>query len=322
MKRFVILIVVVLVVVALWTGGWFFLSGEVRRNVEALALADGVTTPRLTCGGLNVTGFPFRFDVDCADARVVDGDAVIDVSGLRASVLVYRPTHILASARGPMTFTDAFTGSKSRLDWSGLEASLRLDGWRLARLSVSAHDLAWTDTLMSESLIAEAPLAELHLLDIPEQHDAERGLAALAVYGTVKGLNYPNLTIGAGDAEIELEATALPDDVRRLGEPDMLRRWQADGGNLRLVSIHGTDGDSDLTAEGNLALDASGQANGQVNIASTGVAERIGPLLAEPYRTLVLGNPAADGSYSNVLNFRAGGIYSGLIPIAAIPPLF
>jgi len=322
MKRFVVLLVVILAVVAIWTGGWFFLAGEVRRNVEALAMADGVTQPRLTCGGLNIGGFPFRFDVDCADARVVDGDALIDIAGIRASVLVYRPTHILASAKGPLAFTDSFTGSKSRVDWSGLEASLRLDGWRVARLSVSGHDLVWTDTLFGETLIAQTPLAELHLLDMPEQHDPERGLAALAIYGTVEDLAYPNMTIAAGDTKIEAEITALPDDVRRLGEPGMLQRWQADGGTLRLVSLRGTDGASELDAEGNVALDASGQAEGQINIASSGVAERIGPLLIEPYRTLVLGNPAADGSYANVLNFRAGGVYSGLIPIAAIPPLF
>lgn len=322
MKRIIILLVVVLVVVAIWTGGWFFLAGEVRRNVEALAAADGVTAPRLSCESLNVSGFPFRFDVDCANARLVSGDMVLDAPGLRASVLVYRPTHILASARGPLRMADAFTGSQSRVDWTGLEASLRLEGWRISRLSVSGHDLKWTDTLFGESLIAEAPLAEMHLLDIPEQHDAEQGLAALAGYGTVQGLSYPNMTVAAGDATVELEVNALPDDLRRLGEPGMLQQWQADGGALRVVSVRGRDGGSELNAEGNLALDATGQAEGQINIASTGVAERLAPLLAEPYRTLVLGNPADDGSYANVINLRGGGIYSGLIPIAAIPPLF
>jgi hypothetical protein len=44
--------------------------------------------------------------------------------------------------------------------------------------------------------------------------------------------------------------------------------------------------------------------------------------LDEPWRTLVFGTPAADGSYSNQLNFRNGGVFSGLVPIASIPPLF
>ena len=52
------------------------------------------------------------------------------------------------------------------------------------------------------------------------------------------------------------------------------------------------------------------------------MAERIGPLLEEPWRTLVLGTPTADGSHANQLNFRAGGIFSGLVPIASVPPLF
>ena len=102
MKQIIILGAIVVLVVAVWTGGWFFLAGEVRKNIELLASADGVTTPRVTCETLSVGGFPFRFDVDCQKGRVVNGDLVVDVPELRASVLVYRPTHLLTSAVGPV----------------------------------------------------------------------------------------------------------------------------------------------------------------------------------------------------------------------------
>ncbi|HTM76137.1 MAG TPA: DUF2125 domain-containing protein [Devosia sp.] len=322
MKRIIALLVVIIVLVLLWSGAWLFLAGEVRKNIVLLADADGITTPRLTCETLNISGFPFRFDADCTKAQLVSGDVAVDVPGLRASVLVYRPTHVLASALGPVEITDAFTGSKSRVSFASLEASARTDGWRLARISLSGTEVNWSDTLLGENLIAKSALIDLQLGDIPEQHDADRGLASLAGYFQIRDLVAPGFTIADGNAEIEVEVNGLPDDVRLFGEPDALVNWRAAGGQLKLASIHATDAESDLKASGTLALDPQGLLDGQINIASTKVVDRIGPYLAEPYRTLVMGSPAPGGSHTNVLNFRGGNVFSGLLPIASVPPLF
>jgi hypothetical protein len=322
MKRIIWLFVAIVVVIALWSGAWLFLSGEVRKNVVALADADGITTPRLTCDTLNISGFPFRFDVDCASAQVLDGDMVVDIAGLRASMLVYRPTHLLASALAPVKIKDTFTGSQSTLNFATLEASARTNGWQIARIALNGTQVNWSDTLMGDNLIAKSAMIDLQLGDIPEQHDAATGLAALAGYFQAKDLVAPGFTIANGNAEIEVEVNGLPDDVRLLAEPDALLNWRAAGGQLKLVSAHATDGDSDLKANGNLALDPQGLLDGQIDINSTKVAERLEPYLIEPYRTLVLGNPAADGTHTNVLNFRGGNIFSGLLPIASVPPLF
>ncbi|MCS6759530.1 MAG: hypothetical protein MO852_11635 [Candidatus Devosia euplotis] len=89
-----------------------------------------------------------------------------------------------------------------------------------------------------------------------------------------------------------------------------------------MSALNGTDANSNLDASSALQLDPHSQVDGQITITSSGVAERIGPLLEEPWRTLVLGMPEPDGSYANQLNFRAGGIYSGLVPISMIGPLY
>lgn len=321
-KRIIILGSVIAVVVLVWTIGWFVLAGVIRQNMEAQALADGVSSPKVTCGTLDVGGFPFRFDVDCTQARVVSGDLAVDVPAVRASVLVYRPTHAVASAQGPVAIEDSFTGTRNTVAFASLEASVRLEGWRIGRLSVVGQDVVWSDTLVGEAIIAQSPVVELHLLDMPEQHDPAQGLAALAGYARAEAVAWPALTLTGANAEAELELTGLPDDVRNWGDPALLQRLQQAGGGLRIVSVRGTDAAATLNAEGNLALDPQGLVEGQISIASTGVAERIGPLLQEPWRTLVLGTPAQDGSHANQLNFRAGAVFSGLVPIASIPPLF
>lgn len=321
-KRIIILGSVVLAVIVLWSAAWLVLAGVVRQNVDALALADGVTTPNVTCATLNVGGFPFRFDVDCSSARIVSGDLVVDVPGIRASVLVYAPTHVQASALGPLQLTDNFTGTRNGVAWSKLEASVRLSNWRIGRASVVGADMVWSDTLFGDVVIAQSPQVELHVGDIPEQHDAERRLAALALYARAQAVAWPGLTLTDSNTEVQLELSGLPDDVRNWGDPLLLQGMQQAGGTLKVVSIHGTDAASTLDAQGEIRLDPQGQLDGEIAITSTGVADRIGPLLQEPWRTLVLGTAKPDGSHANQLNFRAGAVFSGLVPVAAVPPLF
>lgn len=321
-KRIIILGSIVLAVIVLWSAAWLVGANLIRQNIEAQAQADGVTEPRLTCGGLGVSGFPFRYDVDCETAEIAMGDIVLDVPGVRASIRVYAPTHLLASALGPLQLTDSFTGTRNSVAWSALEASVRINDWRIARASISGKDLVWSDTLMGETLIAQSPLAEVHLFDIPEQHDAERQTAALALYGRAQTLAWPGLTLTDTNAEIQLEMSGLPDDVRVWGGPMLLPNIQQAGGKLNVVSIHATDGASTLDASGELMIDPQALLDGQISVNSSGVADRIGPMIEEPWRTLVLGTPGPDGLHTNLLNFRAGAVFSGLVPIAAVPPLY
>lgn len=321
-KRIIILGGVVITIIALWSVAWAIAAGMIRQTIEAQALADGISSPRLSCGSLDIGGYPFRFDADCAAAQIAMGDIVLDVPGIRASVRVYAPTHLLASALGPLQMTDNFTGTRNTVSWSTLEASARLSDWRIARASLSGAELVWADNLMGQTIIAQTSLAEVHLFDIPEQHDPDRQLAALAGYALAENLSYPGMTLTDTKAEIELELSGLPDDVRNWSSATLLPAIQQAGGVLRVVSIRGTDANSVLDASGELKLDDQGRVEGAIAIKSVGVAERLGPLLAEPWRTLVFGTAAADGSYSNQLNFRAGGVFSGLVPIASIPPLF
>ncbi|MET3928008.1 DUF2125 domain-containing protein [Devosia sp. 2618] len=321
-KRIIILGCVVLAVVIAWSAAWVVLSGLVKDNIEQLANADGVTTPRIACETLNISGFPFRFDADCVNAEIVSGDFTVTTPGIRASIRVYAPTHLLASAKGPLHLTDNFTGTRNGVDWSTLEASIRLDNWRIARASVSGADVVWTDTLFGNSVIAQSPLVEVHLFDIPEQHNAEAKTAALAGYVRAQNAAWPGLTLTDASAEVQVELSGLPDDVRNWDNPLLLQSMQQAGGALKIVAIHATDAAATLDASGELTLDAQGFPEGQISIKSTGVAERVGPMIAEPWRTLVFGTPAPDGSYANQLNFHGGAISSGLVPIATVHPLF
>ena len=321
-KRIIILGAVVLLVILGASAAWFYASGIVRQEVERLAFADGETSPQLTCANLGIGGFPFAFDIECTDAVVVSGDLMAEIPGLRVSVMVYDFTHAIASARGPAQLSDAFTGQRSSVSWTGLNASLRIKDNRIARLSVVGDELSWNDLLLGDTMLAKASHAEAHLLDIPEAHDPERKLASLALYLKADALDLPAAALANTALEVEAEATGIPDDLNAIGATPILPTWQQAGGQLKIVGIRMSDDNADLNASGDLTLDAQGFPNGTIAIDSMGVAERIGPLIEEPWRTLVLGVPQENGRHTNQLNFRGGTLSSGLVPITALPPLF
>jgi hypothetical protein len=322
MKKIIALGVVVFVLVAGYTAAWFWAAGQATAYVKTLETADGLSTPRLVCGDFAIGGYPFGFDATCTNATIVSGDVTATVSGLKASAEVYRPTHVLIFAQSPVSVDDAFTGSRSRLDFATAQASVRLDGWRLGRASLVVTEPIWNDTVLEDRLVAKAGKLEAHLLDVPGRHDTTAGLATLAQYLSVDGLDAPGFEIGSGKSTFEAEITNLPDDIRTYGNADLLKRWQAAGGKYTIVGFKGDDATSSFDASGTLGLDTGGRLEGQLKLHSRGVVERMGPVIPEQYRGWIVGTPADDGSYSQTLNLAAGVVFSGLVPTGMIPPLF
>src|SRR5215213_1242539 len=99
MKRIIALGIVVLIVILAWTGAWFWGAAQIQTYAKSLADADGVSAPKLACGSLTVGGYPFGFDVTCAGATLNLADTTVTVAGLKGSVLVYNPFHVLFFAK-------------------------------------------------------------------------------------------------------------------------------------------------------------------------------------------------------------------------------
>lgn len=333
MKRFVWLFLIVLVVAGLWSAGWFFAASQVEQQLAQLESNDGVVDPKLTCARSGVTGFPFRLDVNCEEAVLVAEDVTITAAGLRASVQVYNPTHVVFSAKSPVTAADAFYGSSSRLDFTGLQGSARVtnsdllkglggDGWRIARISLVGDGLDWVDTISTDLPLAKASHVELQVVDIPELHDATKGTAALAVYATASNVTAQLYQLADATGEVQLQVTGLPDDLRRLAEPDLIPTWQAAGGKLDVVRINGTDGDDLIDASGTLGLDANRMLEGEITYLNRGLQERLQPYLNPVILAVAAGLPQEDGSFKQAMQFSGGALRIGGIPLFQLAPLF
>ncbi len=335
LRKFLWLAIAVVVVVAAWTAGWFWIAGEARHQVQLLAEADGETAPRFTCGSFSISGFPFRFDAECQDATLVDQDLTVTFAGIKASLLAYNPTHLIFSGKGPFAYSDAFSGSQRRLDFSRLDGSVRVtaidpikslsgEGWRLARFSVEGDDITVTDTVAADVLEASAKHVEAHLVDMPELLDKAAGTSALANYVAATQLTLPGLKVTSGNLTLEAQLTGLPTDLRDYAEPDPIRRWQAAGGALKLVRLSGSQPSPDekFDVTGEFKLNGGGFAEGQLDYASKGVLDRLSEFVPAVQLAMLRGAPQGEGNFSNSLTVMDGQVKLLTFVFAQIPSLF
>lgn len=334
MNRFAGLLVAVLVVCLLWSGGWFFVQAQVRDSLATLATAPGTTeAPRLTCTDTSIGGFPFRIDIGCTEATLVADDVTVTAAGVRASVQVDNPAHVVFSARAPLTTADAFYGSSTRLDFDAFQGSARLttdnllaglsgEGWRIARIALVGDGLRWVDTIGAELPLASASHAELQVGDIGELHDPEAGTASLAIYAVANDVVAPPYDIGNGTGEVQLQVSGLPDDIRRFADPDALSAWRQAGGRIEVARVNLTDGDHLLDASGSLTLDQNRMPEGELSYQSRGLQERLAPFLNPMLLSILAGVPDESGSFRQALQFANGSILVGGIPLLQLAPLY
>ncbi|WP_404401674.1 DUF2125 domain-containing protein [Pelagibacterium halotolerans] len=321
MKRFIVLLVAILAVVGLWTGGWFYIAGQVRANIAAYAEADGVTMPRLTCARLEVGGFPFKFSPHCTEAEIVSGDYTIRLADLAATALFYRPSHMQIFANGPALIVDAFTGSEQEVRWSNLRASLRLEGGEIERLSIVGDDLVYADALFGDVTYADAGHAEFHVLDAAVETQADMLGNVIDVYFSFEDGNSAPLEIAGATGDIDARLSGMP-PMALWGHPDFMRIWAGNGGvaTLRDLSLEADGMTIDATGEGSVS--ETGQIDASLDLASEGVIDRIDMLQNDPRAPLLTGTPDAEGVYRQSISVRGGTVFVGLIPVMGLAPVF
>jgi len=318
MKRIIALGAVVALVVIGWTGFWFYAASRITSEAELLATPGNPYGITVNCGTFNVSGYPFRFDITCADAGMVEGDLSFALAELRLSARVYRPNHVLVFAKGPFAFADAFFGTQQQLDWETFEASVRIENNRLARASVQAETVIWSDTLIGETELATMDAFEAHLLPLSgDGATADRGLA-LFVRGS--DISAPAQSIAEGRVVLEAELENFPTDTRLWADPALFANWQARDGKANLLRLEADDTTSTLTANGTLWLSAAGFPEADLKVRSEGVAEKFD--LDQASQNMFFGTRGADGTRGQTIIVREGSILVGLVPSGRLAPWF
>jgi hypothetical protein len=334
-RKFQYLLVAVLVVIALWTVGWFVANHLASQRIAALKADFIARGGVIGCDAESLGGFPFKFTVDCSPASfdLPERGLSATLGGLEAIALIYNPGHVLTSVQGPLAFK-AGNGIGVDANWSSLQTSIRVGTSRLKRFSAVADDLASTITAPVGRTLPSAvgaKHAEVHLI----QNGADA--TALDLSGIVDGLTTtipgaPNLP----SLSAQLFAT-LPGALPELndGRIDPIPAWIAAGGKIKLERLGLDVGGFLAMASGDLSVAANGEISGRVairidqldrlpDLAETlqpgsrdRVARILGPLSAFLQPVQVDGKTWREAT----LTIRNGKVQAGFIPLGRIPPL-
>ena len=82
------------------------------------------------------------------------------------------------------------------------------------------------------------------------------------------------------------------------------------------------DGEDSATITGEIALNAGGLAEGNIELASRGLLERSASLVPPEIQPILFGSPGDDGTYRQRFTITNGVAFAGMLPIFGLGPQF
>ncbi|MDX8518540.1 DUF2125 domain-containing protein [Mesorhizobium dulcispinae] len=123
----------ILVLFALYSGGWFYLAGKVKTEAERAVAELGGKGIKADCANLTVSGYPLNFTVSCDSLAYQDDAKSIAAStgSFNAIAGITQPLLPVAAVRGPLR-TSVPGMPPLWIDWDKLTATVKLS-WPLPR---------------------------------------------------------------------------------------------------------------------------------------------------------------------------------------------
>lgn len=321
-----------------WSIFWSFAADRVAIFIEDRIDVAGAHGLAVTCPGRNINGWPFRMEIRCDDLDLSSAGGVRVATGsLRAVALAYDPRHVIIEADGPLDVRARSSALELSAVWSAARASMRTRGERLAASALSLQDMTMSLSGLfglaghdgSQRIAADN--TEFHLRQSPVSTEA----ADVAL--TVDGLSLQGLFQGEEPLDVAIllhvaNAADLLSGNADVFIADMIGNARAFDVSEARLSL----GDTRLTANGSLKLDASGYLSGELDVTvvepenlarlltplypqgSTMPTAFQGVLIGFGSSMRVEGRPAVKAK----LRIAAGQVRIGLVPVAQIPPIF
>lgn len=321
MNRFISLIILIFIIVAGWTTAWFYSAKRVKDEALTYLAHSQQSQVKIDCEKFGVAGYPFRFDVTCTNLTLDNLDLSISLPSFQATVLVYRPTHLLLFANGPASYIDSFSGSRRELRWQNLRASLRTNGWELARLSLEADQIELVDLLIGETQITKIERIEGHVLKDEQNISQLPEVVNLLALAKIEQATAPEFQVTNAQIQFEASLAAMPDDLRFWSPSIIAANWHKNETGIKVTKFEGHDNISSFSILGSTTITAQAMASGNFDFFSTKLAQRFGQILDRRSLEVIFGNKSEDGSRYQSYSLVHGVLLAGNFPILTFGPM-
>jgi hypothetical protein len=338
-RKLVILAIVLLILIAGWTGAWYWLTGEVARRMDDQIARLATRDIAVTCPQRTIGGWPFRVDIDCSNPTLTQIDRLTSASArhLRVTALVYNPALVLAELDGPLAVTGP-NGESVNATWSQLQASVGISlssPVRPQRVSIVVDGLAaGVAKPGGQETKLVASHAELHARPALDAANGSNDFD-IAASLTAATVSIADRVVGpeATDWTIDSVARGIP-LVGDVGQT-FLKTWALNGGKLDLRSARMSIGAFALDGQGTLTAGADGLLNGKIKLIASGLSALTSPsaatmkgraeLIGLATAFTLFGKPYNEGGITGRsldVPIDQGRIKIGPTGVGHIPPLF
>jgi len=321
---------VALVAAAIWCAAWFWLSAEVRRNMDAQRDTLNRQGWRVAWEARRISGFPFRLDVDVDDLRVREPSGwALAVSRVKGEAWAYAPGHWVLLAPAGVTITRR-RGGRMGVSAKVLRASISDFGDAPARVSVEGEGLSFRVAPGAEPFSLNAA-KELHLHT--RAGPGDQGAVWFELDGAQARFSGLMGRIAAGKP-VNLAVDAIYSHASALAGPDWpsaARAWRDAGGAVTVRHLRIGAGEADLDAHGGaLGIGGDGRLRGSLTATlsqaprALGAFRDAGAISAEASTSAATVLAARTrGSIATVtLDFQAGQTTLGPAAIGPSPRIF
>jgi hypothetical protein len=258
--------VLLLVLAAAWSGGWFYMASLAEKKIEDWRAREAQRGRVYACGSQTVGGFPFRLEVRCTEpkAELRTQNLSLKAADMLGVVQVYRPRHAIGEFSGPLTVQEP-GGAMLVADWKLAQASV--SGLPSAeRISVVLDDATMDRTVsQSTNAVFKANRVEAHSRLAPRlASDPPVVDLALKLAGATAPTLHP-ITSKPVNADVTAVARGLKELSPKPWQA-VLRDWQAGGGTLDVTKARLQQDDMVVVGDGTLSLNARGALDGQLRI--------------------------------------------------------
>lgn len=315
----------VVLVIAIYTAGWFYAASALKEKTLALLGSQERNGLSADCIDADYRGYPFRIGLFCTRVAVDDRRNGISASfgALRSAAQVYDPGHVVWELDAPVEIRTSH-GLAISTTWENFQSSIvgKLGGVERAAFVIDNSKTSITSSTTGQAFTISAGHTEIHLRQNGGDLDA-----AVSLENT--------------DTIIKDVPPLLPRVTANVVMTLTGRAGMIDGSDPKGMALHGTSGELQtftadlgegrlLSVSGPFSVDERGYLSGKLKLRieqidawrnSLGQAfPQIAPTLETAARMLSALGGGSNASLDLTIN-RGKVLAGGFIQIGQIPPI-
>jgi len=323
-KKGIFLLSVIILLIAGWSAGWFFVTGKVETVISDTKTILSDKGRNFKCANQAINGFPFRISINCDKVQYSDEitGVTFEAGQLKTAAQVYQPNKAVLELQSPANLTLP-NGDSFNTSWSSMRSSLKTGLSGPERVSLHGKEI----TL------------------IPSQNARDTFLIGdLQFHGRQIGDDDINLALNSTDTKsknalwpsFDLTSTFLIKDSYKdiINRASLLRIAKEKGirGEIERFQYSTQDGGV-LEINGPAEVNPSGLLSGNFEITVRDLPKLLNAMskhfpqekqkFADASRAIaLLSKQTGKEEIKLPITVRQGKISIGILPVGKLPPLF